>query len=92
MKITIEATAEIFEAPINGTKVPVRVWTGQTEGGIGIEAYVLSIVPKEPLDHARMASELPGCMRPSSQMFTIDTRSDTEKRAQHIHETGLEPT
>ncbi len=72
MKITIEPTAEVFEAPINGVKVPVRVWSGRTESGLEIEAYVLSIVPKDELDHLRMKAELPEFMRPSREVFTID--------------------
>ncbi len=92
MKVTLEPTAEIFEAPVNGVKVPMRVWVGQTEGGVAIGAYVLSIVPIDTGDHARMKAELPSFMRPSRDVFTIDTRSEAEKRAQHIHDTGQEPT
>lgn len=90
--ITMEPTAEMFEAPINGVKVPVRIWAGVTSGGVKVEAYVLSITPNDDADAAKMKAELPGFMVPSRAVYSIDTRSVAEKRAQAIHETGWDPT
>jgi len=49
-KITIEPTDENFDVPVNGTKVPTRIWFGFTDSGIRIEAYVVSIVPYDDGD------------------------------------------
>jgi len=43
--ITISPTEHNFDVPINGTKVPTRIWYGVTDSGIQIEAYIVSIVP-----------------------------------------------
>ena len=42
MKTVLEPTPEVWDAPINGVKVPVRVWRGATEGGVAIEAHKLA--------------------------------------------------
>lgn len=73
MNITIEPTPEKYDAPINGVMVPVRIWKGRTEGGVEIEAYVLSITPNTPHDVARLKDELPPFMKPSRDTYTIDT-------------------
>jgi len=91
MKATIEPTPELYDAPINGVKVPVRIWKGTTTGGVPIEAYVLSITPDHEHDIAAFKAELPPFMQPSRETYTIDTRSEAERRAQHIHDTGGEP-
>jgi hypothetical protein len=91
MNIVIEPTPEMFEAHINGAVIPVRIWAGRTQGGIPIEAYVLSITPNDSDDVAGLRAELPSYMKPSRETFSIDTRSDAERRAQHIHDTGEEP-
>ena len=72
MKIVAEPTPEIFEAPINGVKVPVRIWRGRTEKGVELEVLVLSIIPENDFDHARLKEELPPYMRPSRESFHID--------------------
>lgn len=91
MNIVLEPTREMWAAPINGVKVPVRVWTGRTDGGVAIEAYVLSIVPINVMDSPRLKVEIPEFMRPSRETFDIDVRSDADVRTQHIQKTGLEP-
>lgn len=77
MKIVVAPTLEIWDAPINGVKVPVRIWVGYTEGGIAIEAYVLSITPDAVADSPRLNAEMPGFMRPSRETFVIDTGGET---------------
>lgn len=72
MKATLEPTSELYEAPINGVRVPVRIWKGLTEGGVRIEAYVLSITPDNSEDSNRLRDELPDFMVPSRQMYNID--------------------
>jgi hypothetical protein len=92
MQITIEPTEEKYLAPVNGVQVPTRIWLGVTEGGINIEAYVLSIVPLNEFDAADFKAECQAdeCLKPSRELYAIDTRSEQEKRAQSIHETGME--
>jgi len=72
MEMHIEPTPELYEAPINGVMVPVRIWHGFTSGGVAIEAYVLSITPVDHADSVALKAELPSFMRPSRDMFHID--------------------
>ncbi len=56
--ITIHPTEEMYEMPINGVKLPVRIWTGKTAGGIEIEAYVASITPNKDEEDKALQEEL----------------------------------
>jgi len=76
MNITLEPTPELYDAPINGVKVPVRIWVGYTSAGIPIEAYVLTITPDSALDAKRLEAELPPFMVPSRHLFKIDLGSE----------------
>jgi hypothetical protein len=51
MKITIENTSKIVELQINGGLVPARVWQGQTENGIPVQAFITRIAPEVPRTH-----------------------------------------
>lgn len=73
MYLTIEPTEEMYNAPINGQLIPIRIWHGYTEGGIAVEAYVLAIGPDSPLDATRFGAELPAFMKRSHEMYDIDT-------------------
>jgi hypothetical protein len=73
MKIEIEPTPELYEAPINDVLVPVRIWRGRTSGGVAIEAYILSVTPNDPADSDRLRSELPPFMGRSRDTYKIDT-------------------
>ncbi len=86
MKVIIEPTHEMHDAPINGVAVPVRIWNGKTEGGTPIEAYVLSITPNNDLDRQKLQAELPDFMQPSRDAYTIDTSGET---ADSIEKTKL---
>lgn len=72
MRIDIEPTPEMYEAPINGVSVPVRIWHGFTENGVAIEAYVIAITPDYPEDAAKLEMEMPFFMVRSQQMYQID--------------------
>ena len=91
MKIVIEPTPELYQAPINGVHVPVRIWRGRTLSGTPIKACVLSIIPNDEGDADRLQAELPPFMVRSRDLYDINTRSEAERRAQHIHEAGEEP-
>lgn len=71
MKATLSPTSELFLACINGVNVPTRIWRGTTEGGIQIEAYILSVTPVSKQDHGMLKSELPDFMKPSRETFAI---------------------
>lgn len=71
MRIDIEPTPEMFDAPINGVIVPVRIWRGFADSGVPIEAYVLSITADESADVEKLRSTLPFFMTPSRQMYQI---------------------
>lgn len=78
MWVKLEPTPEIFEAVVNGATVPLRIWAGQTGGGVPIEAYILSITPNDPADSPTLKAELPLFMGPSRQAFAI---GDYQKQA-----------
>lgn len=48
MKITIENTSKIVLLNLNGGEVPARVWQGQTESGIPVQAFITRIAPEIP--------------------------------------------
>lgn len=74
MRMTIEPTPEMCDAPVNGRMIPVRIWHGHTEGGIEVEAYVVSITPVNgESDVEQLREELPDFMMRSRVMYDIDT-------------------
>jgi len=77
MKTTLEPTSELVTIPVNGTQVPVRVWTGMTEGGVPLDAYILSIVPRDPeVNVELLAAEIPTYMRPSRESFDVTINAE----------------
>jgi hypothetical protein len=80
MKIVAEPTPEIYEAPINGVLVPVRVWRGLTEGGVELEVLVLSIIPKNDEEHVRLKEELPTYKAPSRDVFHVDLSPEASEQ------------
>jgi hypothetical protein len=79
MKVTIEPTPELYQAPINGVKVPVRVWRGVDDRGNPMDVYVLSIVPDDGVDLEQFRAGLPDFMVPSRQLYEIDLSIDATK-------------
>ncbi len=77
MRIDIEPTPELYDAPINGVAVPVRIWRGFTDNGAAIEAYVLMITPDSDEDQVKLKAGLPFFMVPSRVAYQI---ADFEKR------------
>jgi hypothetical protein len=71
MHIKIEPTPELYNGPINGVEIPLRIWKGRTEGGVEIEAYVLAITPNNAQDWERLRVELPEFMVRARQAFAI---------------------
>jgi hypothetical protein len=59
MKITIEPTRETYNAQINDTTVPVRMWRGRTDDGIEIEAYILAIAPVSRIEAELLSKQFP---------------------------------
>lgn len=49
MKITIESTTKVVELELpNGAVVMARVWQGETESGIPVQAFITRIAPEIP--------------------------------------------
>lgn len=46
MKITIESTSKIVELVVNVASVHARVWQGETESGVPVQAYITRIAPE----------------------------------------------
>jgi hypothetical protein len=78
MEVKLRPTREMFNVPANGANVPTRIWMGETQAGVGIEAYILSIVPVRGEDVSRLQEELPGFMRPTREVMRIDTERAKE--------------
>ncbi len=81
MKINIEPTPELYNAPINGVSVPVRIWRGFTDNGIAIEAYVLSITPDDEGEHEKLKAALPFFMVPSRTLYRIGDSDAARQQA-----------
>lgn len=45
MKITLESTTAITHLEINGASVPARMWQGETDDGIPVQAFITRIQP-----------------------------------------------
>lgn len=71
MRIDIEPTPELYDAPVNGVTVPVRIWRGHTDNGASVEAYVLAVTPDTADDQAKLKAALPSFMVPARQMYQI---------------------
>jgi hypothetical protein len=54
MKITIESTAKVVDLMVNGRAVPARVWQGETENGIPVQAFITRIAPEIPKSNPRI--------------------------------------
>ncbi len=68
--IMMEPTEEMYDAPINGQKIPVRIWIGKTDKGTEVEVLVLSIIP-EAEDLEQFKTELPDFMKLSRKTYAI---------------------
>lgn len=51
MKITIENTSKIVDLIVGGRAVPARIWQGETEDGIPVQAFITRIAPEIPKSH-----------------------------------------
>jgi hypothetical protein len=58
MQVTLTATAKIVTLPTPDGSMPVRIWTGQTESGILVDAYIASIEPQDIANARRLEDEL----------------------------------
>lgn len=61
MKVTLQSTDRLVEFELAGSRVPVRVWQGETDSGTPVHAYVAYLVPEiDDLDprHAEFEHEL----------------------------------
>lgn len=81
MKITIENTPKIIELVIDGHSVPARVWQGETEGGIPVQAFITRIAPEIPKSDpnigvltAEFERELKRCTDPRQTVEAIPMR------------------
>ena len=82
MNITIEPTRELYNARINDTVVPVRMWRGRTNDGIEIEAYLLAIAPVSAANGERLRTKFPtGSIRIGGWPSTIAARPRRRWRA-----------
>lgn len=81
MKIIIESTTEVTEIIVNGVTVPARIWQGETESGIPVQAFITRIAPEIPESHPRIdeltaqfSRELQRCAKPRPSVEAIPLR------------------
>ena len=48
MKVTLESTTKVVTLLHEDKEVPARVWQGETEGGIPVQAFITRIAPEVP--------------------------------------------
>lgn len=58
MQVTLTATSKIVTLPTPDGSLPCRLWTGQTESGILVDAYIASIEPQDIANARRLEDEL----------------------------------
>jgi len=46
MEITVENTYKIVFLKLGGVEFPTRVWQGQSESGIPVQAFITGIAPE----------------------------------------------
>jgi hypothetical protein len=54
MKITIESTTKIVTLETRNGPVQARVWQGQSESGIPVQAFITRIAPEIPQSDPRI--------------------------------------
>lgn len=54
MKITIESTSKIVQLVVNGREIDARVWQGETDSGIPVQAFITRIAPEIPKTDPRI--------------------------------------
>lgn len=82
MRITIESTPKIVELVLgNNTRVPARIWQGESEDGIPVQVFVTRIAPEIPENHVRIAEltaefekDLQRCAEPRPTIEAIPLR------------------
>jgi hypothetical protein len=81
VKITIESTTKLVTMEIRGASVPARVWQGQTESGVPVQAFITRIAPEIPQSDPRIDEltadferELQRCADPRPTVQAIDYR------------------
>ncbi len=72
MLITMQPTEEMYDAPINGQDVPVRIWIGMTDKNTKVEVLVLSVIATGDNDaYEQFKTELPDYMVPNRRLYAI---------------------
>lgn len=69
MKITIESTDKLVTLVFSGEDVPARVWQGETELGIPVQAFITMISPEIPESD------------PNFKRLTVDFERELQRQA-----------
>ncbi len=76
MKITLRNTPNMGEITVNGNTVGARVWQGETDDGVRVEAFIIcighDIPPNQPVKKAEFEAELSRFADPRP-FISIDT-------------------
>ena len=77
MKITLENTDKVVTFMVAGAEVPARIWQGETETGIPVQAYITRIAPEISPSDSRIqqfAAELQETAAPRPTVTAIPLR------------------
>ena len=58
MRITLETSERVVELEYDGARIPARIWTGTTESGIEVHAFVLMLAVRNDADAIEFEREL----------------------------------
>lgn len=70
MKVVLESTTKLVE--LNG--VPARLWSGTTDSGLEVHAFVTRICTPRDCDQAQFQAELRECAAPRPEIEAIPLR------------------
>lgn len=76
MKITLESTTQITEITdiATGVAVPARLWEGETDSGVRVQALITRIVPDPKADSSQFDRELKLQRSPSTDFAPFPLR------------------
>ena len=74
MKLIIENTTKVVDLEVNGSRIPARVWEGQTDTGIPVHCFITRVAVHESLDCTQFEKELAEQRKPSFAVQAIPVR------------------
>ena len=71
MKVQLESTTKVVWLHENGERMEARVWEGESESGIPIQAFIVRVSTPEDADASQFEAELKECRKPSPDVAAL---------------------